>query len=174
MNLKSRIKKLSTEIKSLDNKIADMGDKTYQLRVDRDHMVAELILEEKLLAHTDWLVSLTGTDKIELLFNEKQSVNKELMELLMEIGADKLDLMLEMGDGVELWANRHLDFSFVDASDDVELDLSLHFKHNKVAVGFIKKHELNVSGSGLNIRLAEMKRDVAALEIVLHQFSGVV
>jgi hypothetical protein len=174
MNLKSRIKKLSTQIKSMDDQIADIGEKVYQLRTDRDRLVCELILEEKLLANTEWAVDLDGNDKLSLFFKEKQSVNKELGAMLIEVGADKMDMCLDMGNGIELWANKHIDFSFGDPADDFDIELSLHFKHNKVAVGFIKKHELKVEGKGLNARLAEMKRDVAALEVILHQFSGVV
>lgn len=157
MDFEKKISELSSEIKSLDDQSADLATKSYELRQEREQLIAQMILGNKLLKDTNWEIFLDGSNGVFLNFQNNQS--SDSMGFIIDLAKTDYSSWFELSDGINL------------RFDDN--DISISFKEAKQVVPFIKKNLLNVSGSGIVDRLAKLKRDVAALEAVIHQFSAV-
>ncbi len=79
------------------------------------------------------------------------------MKALLKLSKDDFHSRFELSDGIML------------RFDDDEISIS--FKENRQLMPFIKKYGLKVSGNKIADKLAKLKRDVAALEVVCHTFN---
>ena len=157
MDFENKIKELTSEIKGLDDQSADLASKSYELRQEREQLIAKMILENKLLKDTNWELFLDGSNGVVLHLQNNQP--SKSMDFIIELARTDYSSWFELSDGINL--------RFDDS------DISISFKEAKQLVPFVKKNSINVSGNGITDRLAKLKRDVAALEAVIHQFSAV-
>lgn len=149
---KKQIAEMSAEIKDLEEEAANLGVKAFDLRQKREELIAQMILEEKLLSDTDWDLSLDGSGAS--LSYKDSSPND--MEFIKELARTDYHSWFEISDGIQL--------RFDDS------DISLNFKESKQLMPFAKKNGLRVNGTGIKDKLSKLKRDVAALETICHQF----
>lgn len=152
MTIKERIELLSEQVKDLEERSANLQVDAWSLRQERDELIAQLILEEKMLAGTTWDLALG--DITNLSYSE--TVPGELDKMKALIRTD-WHSSFELEEGVEL----HFDDS----------EVTLTFKDPKQVLSFIKKNGLAIGGNKVADRLNYLKREVAALEIVTHQFN---
>ncbi len=157
MDFENKIKELSSQIKDLDDQSANLASKSYELRQEREQLIAQMILENKMLKGTNWSLYLDGSNGVVLNYQTNQASNS--MDFISKMAQTDYSSWFELSDGI-----------YLRFDDD---DISISFKEAKQLVPFVKKHVLIVSGSGVTDRLAKLKRDVAALEAVIHQFSAV-
>ena len=152
MSIREKIASLSTEIAALEDHAANLQVDAWTLRQERDELTAQLILEEKMLAGTTWELALG--DITNLSYSETTPGE---MDKLKEVIRKDWHSTFELEEGVEL--------RFDDS------DVSLTFKDPKQVISFIRKNELIIGGAKVSDRLNNLKREVAALEIVCHQFN---
>jgi hypothetical protein len=152
MTIRERIALLSAQVSDLEDRSANLQVDAWSLRQERDELIAQLILEEKMLAGTTWDLALG--DITNLSYNE--TVKGELDGIKKLIRTD-WHSSFELEEGVDL----HFDDS----------EVSLIFKDPKQVLSFIKKNGLIIGGTKVADRLNHLKREVAALEIVCHQFN---
>jgi hypothetical protein len=155
MSLKEHISELSDKIKELEDKAADLQVTSFGLRQKREELIAQMILEEKLLSDTDWDLSVGGSAGDAVLSYKDTSPNT--MEFIKELARTDYHSWFEIADGIQL--------RFDDS------DISLSFKESKQLMPFAKRNGLRISGAGIKDRLAKLKRDVVALETICHQFN---
>lgn len=154
MTFRKQIEELTDKIKSLEDQSANLQAEAFGLRQDREELIAQMILEEKLLANTEWDISLDGSSGAELSYKENGST---AMEFLKELARTDYHSWFEISDGIQ-----------VKFDDN---DISITFKETKQVMPFVKKNGLKISGSGITDRLNKLKRDAVALETIVHQFN---
>lgn len=153
MNFKEQIQDLTLKIKELEDQSASLQVDAFTLRQRREEVIAQMILDEKLLADTSWDLSFDSSG-VSLSYKESES---DSMEFIKELARTDYHSWFEIADGIQL--------KFDDN------DISLSFKETKQLMPFVKKNGLKISGTGITDRLNKLKRDVVALETVVHQFN---
>lgn len=153
--LQKQISEMTAEIKKLEDGAADLGVKAFTLRQKREELIAQMILDEKLLLDSDWDLSLDVSGKAGAHLSYKDTSPND-MEFIKELARTDYHSWFEISDGIEL----HFD----------DNDISLVFKESKQLMPFAKKNGLRINGVGLKDKLSKLKRDVAALETICHQF----
>jgi hypothetical protein len=154
-SLKELIAAHSVEIKNLEDEAANLQTTSFSLRQKREELIAQMILEEKLLSDTDWDLSVGGGSGDAVLSYKETSPNT--LEFIKELARTDYHSWFEIQDGIQL--------RFDDS------DISLSFKESKQLMPFAKRNGLRISGAGIKDRLAKLKRDVVALETICHQFN---
>jgi hypothetical protein len=154
-SLKELIAAHSVEIKNLEDEAASLQVTSFSLRQKREELIAQMILEEKLLSDTDWDLSVGGGSGDAVLSYKETSPNT--LEFIKELARTDYHSWFEIQDGIQL--------RFDDS------DISLSFKESKQLMPFAKRNGLRISGAGIKDRLAKLKRDVVALETICHQFN---
>ncbi len=155
MSLKDKIDALTNKIKDLREQATKLDDAENKLRIEREILLAKSITEESVLLDTNWELEVITTGGAKLLF--KASVIPDVMKALLKLSKDDFHSRFELSDGIML------------RFDDDEISIS--FKENRQLMPFIKKYGLKVSGNKIADKLAKLKRDVAALEVVCHTFN---
>jgi hypothetical protein len=172
----SRIKELAIEIDELEIKSNALLEKSGNLRVERDQLITQEIFDKQLLVSTSWNLKLDINDKVELISKREQGDDGrkcfQTIAKLINVDIHAWDIILDMGNGIELWIEGHADKQERNDPTYVD-DFTLRFTENKVAVNFIKKNKLDVDITGVAGRLDELKRSVSTLEIICHQFSAI-
>jgi hypothetical protein len=153
VSFKKQISELSDKIKELEDQAANLQVDSFGLRQKREELIAQMILEEKLLSDTDWDLSVGSGDAV--LSYKDTSPNT--MEFIKELARTDYHSWFEISDGIQL--------RFDDS------DISLSFKESKQLMPFAKRNGLRISGAGIKDRLSKLKRDVVALETICHQFN---
>ena len=153
MNFKEQIQDLTLKIKELEDQSAALQVDAFTLRQRREEVIAQMILDEKLLADTSWDLSFDSSG-VSLSFKESET---DSMEFIKELARTDYHSWFEIADGIQL--------KFDDN------DISMSFKETKQLMPFVKKNGLKISGTGITDRLNKLKRDVVALETVVHQFN---
>lgn len=151
--LEKQISEMTAEIKELEDTAANLGVKAFDLRQKREELIAQMILDEKLLSDTDWDLSLDGGAGASLSYRDSSPND---MKFIKELARTDYHSWFEISDGIQL------------RFDDNEISLS--FKESKQLMPFAKKNGLRVNGTGIKDKLSKLKRDVVALETICHQF----
>lgn len=154
MTFRAQIEQLTAKIKELEDQSANLQAEAFGLRQNREELIAQMILEEKLLTDTEWDISLDGSSGAELSYKNNNSTS---MEFLKELARNDYHSWFEISDGIQ-----------VKFDDN---DISITFKETKQVMPFVKKNGLKISGTGITDRLNKLKRDAAALETIVHQFN---
>jgi hypothetical protein len=151
--IREQIEQSQVIIKELEEQSSKIGEEAYQKMISRNDLVRQLIIEESLFKGTEWEV---------MLYNNVPHL--EFIGSRGEPPMQEISSMLKMG-----W---HSDF-------EMETGISIHFDDNEVTIHFdeiksiipfAKQYQLVLQGQGLGARLQKLKREVAALEILCHQF----
>lgn len=155
MTIKEQIAALYDEIKVLEDEAANLQVKSFELRQRREELIAQMILEEKMLDRTNWELNLNPSDSATLDY--AGAITDEVIVSIREL----------------CWAGWHSSF---ELSDGVSLqfdgnEVYLQFTETKQVMPFVKKSGLTISGSGVSDKLNKLKREVAALEKIAHQFN---
>lgn len=151
--LQEQIAEMTAEIKELEEEATNLGVQSFDLRQKREELIAQMIMEEKLLSDTDWDLSLDGNAGASLSYKDSSPND---MKFIKELARTDYHSWFEISDGIQL------------RFDDN--DISLNFKESKQLMPFAKKNGLRINGTGIKDKLAKLKRDVAALETICHQF----
>ncbi len=154
MSYKKQIAELSTQIKDLEDQSANLQVDAFSLRQKREELIATMIVEDKLMHGTEWDLTLDGSSGAHLSYKDS---DPNSMEFIKELARTDYHSWFEITDGIQL------------RFDDN--DISITFKETKQVMPFVKKNGLKISGTGITDRLAKLKRDAAALEIICHQFN---
>jgi len=154
MNFRKQIESLSTKIKELEDQSANLQVDAFSLRQERENLIAQMLLEEKLLADTSWDLSLDGGAGATLNYKETDS---SAIDFIRELAKTDYHSWFEISDGIRI--------TFDDN------DISITFKEAKQVMPFVKKNGLKIFGTGITDRLNKLKRDAAALEVIVHQFN---
>jgi hypothetical protein len=153
MNLRDRISQIDALVVDLEDKSAILQGEAWNLRQEKDELIAKLILDEKMLANTNW--DLTLGDITNLIHKE---VTPGAMDKITElIKAEYLYSTFELEPGVTL----HFD----------EDNVTLSFEDAKLVMPFIRRNGMIIQGSRVTDRLNSLKREIVALETVCHQFN---
>lgn len=152
MSAREKIASLTTEITALEDHSQNLQVEAWNLRQERDELIAQLILEEKMLANTTWELSLG--DVTNLSYKETKAGE---LDSVKELARKDWHATFELEPGVNL------------RFDDSEISLS--FDDPKQVLLFIRKNDLIIGGTKVSDRLNILKREIAALEEVCHQFN---
>ena len=152
MNFKAQIKELSDKIKDLEDRSSNLQLESYGLRQKREELIASMIVEDRLMADSEWDLTVDHNSSAHLSY--KTGGN---MDYIRELAQADYHSWCELSDGINL------------KFDDSEITLT--FKESKMVLPFAKKNGLKISGSTISARLAQLKRDAAALETICHQFN---
>lgn len=161
MDSKDRISQISEEIVSLEQEAGELQNKAFNLREERERLIASTIVEDKLLKGSTWELYLPSNNNPVLHYTGPLTGDKvpEGMNFLNKLARGDYHSSIELADGIRL------------RFDDN--DISLSFKESKQVMPFVKKNSLKVNGQGIKDNLAKLKRDVEALEIIVHQFGSI-
>jgi hypothetical protein len=155
MTAKARIQELTNQIKTLEDQAADLHTDAFNLRTEREQLIAQMILDEKLLSESNWEIRLDGGTSVYLEFKDGDAGGP--MDTITELARTDYHSWFELADGIRL--------QFDDN------DITLTFKESKQLMPFVKKNKLKVTGTGIIDRLAKLKREAAALEDICHTFN---
>jgi hypothetical protein len=155
MNFKEHIEQLTNQIKELDEQSAELQAQAFSLRTGREELIAQMILEDKILSKTDWEILLSGESSPFLEYTGPIDVDP--IQEIIKLARTDWHCWFELADGIRL------------QFDDNEV--SLTFKEPRQLMPFVKKHNLIITGVGISDKLAKLKREVATLEDVCHQFN---
>lgn len=154
MSFKEQINSLSDQIGELEEESANLNVKAFELRQQRESLIAQMILDEKLLVDSEWDLTIDSSAGATLNYKDTSPNN---MEVIKELVRTDWHSWFEISDGIQL------------RFDDN--DISLSFKESKQMMPFVKKNGLKINGAGIKDRLAKLKRDVVSLETVCHSFN---
>ena len=154
MSFKKQIAELSTKIAELEEQSANLQVESFSLRQKREELIANMIVEDKLLLKTEWEITLDGSSGAQLSYKESES---DSMAFIKELARTDYHSWFEITDGIQL------------RFDDN--DITITFKETRQVMPFVKKNGIKISGSGITDRLAKLKRDAVALETIVHQFN---
>jgi len=155
MKITKRIDELERQIQNLENRAADLSVEAHTLRTEKDTLIAQAILEEKMLDDTTWEIQANGAGGYSYL--EFIGVVEGMMEEVQKLARKDYHSTFELQDGIAL--------RFDDS------DITIMFNDPKMILPFAKKNNLKLSGTSITDRLAKLKREVAALESLVHQFN---
>ena len=147
----TQLERLTAEINSLDDKAAELYEQSSKLRESREILISSLIIDHKLLNGTEWEFSLRADNSVSLRLTKDSDIVS--IESLFEIFKSA---WFELLPGIEL---------------NIDEEITLHFTENKQVVKFVKNNGMILNGSTVMSRLDRLKRDVAALENICHQFN---
>ena len=155
MKTKEYIDDLTAQVKLLDEQSAELQMQAFSLRSKREELIAQMILEDEVLSGTDWelLLSVDSSPYLEYT----GPVDVDPMQEFIKLAKTDWHCWFELSDGIRL--------QFDDG------DVSLTFKEPRQLMPFVKKHKLIITGTGISDKLAKLKREVATLEDVCHQFN---
>jgi hypothetical protein len=155
MSIPKRIEEITAQVKDLDDRSAELQAEAFKLRTEREELIAQMILEDKMLANTDWELRLSGEANPYLEY--RGPIDEGTMDDLFKLARTDWHCWFELTDGIKL--------QFDDNN------VSLTFSEAKQIMPFIKQNKLKVTGTGVSDKLAKLKREVAALEDACHQFN---
>lgn len=155
MTTRGRIDELTLRVKELDNQSAELLSQSFALRTEREELIAQMILEDKVLSNTDWELLISGDSSPYLEYTGP--IDTDPMQEVIKLARTDWHCWFELADGIRL------------QFDDNEV--SLTFKEPRQLMPFVKKHNLLITGTGISDKLAKLKREVATLEDVCHQFN---
>jgi hypothetical protein len=157
MSLMEEIKDMGKRIEALDDRSAELGHQAWDLRRQREELIAKLIIEEDLFSGTTWDVELgnfVSSSGAHLNYTGLL-VDNSPMKKIADMARKEYHSTFELTVGVNV--------RFDDNG------ISLTFKEGKMMLPFVEKHGLVINGTSIQDKLAKLKRDVAALELVCHQ-----
>ena len=155
MKTKEYIDDLTAQVKLLDEQSAELQTQAFSLRSKREELIAQMILEDEVLSGTDWELLLSGDSSPYLEYTGPVDVDP--MQEVIKLARTDWHCWFELSDGIRL-----------QFDDD---GVSLIFKEPRQLMPFVKKHKLIITGTGISDKLAKLKREVATLEDVCHQFN---
>lgn len=150
MTLLEDIEGLNTRISSLDDTTAELSMKSYELRVQKDQLLARLILQESLLSATTWKVELNAQSNPYLQYTGKL-LDGSTMARVIEMARSDYHSSFELTDMVTI--------RFDDS------DITLTFTESGAMLPFVQMYGLVIDGISLVTKLIELKESVAALEL---------
>lgn len=150
---RKQIAEMTGQIKELEDESANLTVKAFDIRQKREELIAQMMVDEKLFSDSDWDLSLDGGSGATLSYKDSSPNN---MEFIKELARTDYHSWFEISDGIQL------------RFDDN--DISISFKESKQVMPFAKKNGMRINGTGLKDKLSKLKRDVAALETICHQF----
>lgn len=155
-NHKETIAELTTSIAALEEQAADLQVRAFKQREMREHLMASMIIEEEMLAETNWEIRLDGNSAP---FLELKDIPAEgsPMEAVENLVKRDYRSWIELSDGIKL-----------NIDDD---EITLTFAEPKQLLPFIAKNKLKISGTGIQDRMARLKREVTALEEMCHKLN---
>jgi hypothetical protein len=157
MKLLDEIEDLGKRIDEMDERSSELGHQAWEMRRRREELIAQLILEEDLLSGSTWDVELgnyaasSGT----YLNYTGRLQDGSTMKKVVDLARDDYHSTFDLTEGVTV------------RFDDN--DITLTFKEGRMILPFVQKYGLVINGTSIQDKLAKLKRDVAALELVCHQ-----
>lgn len=151
MTKKEQAEKLKQEIDELTTKTNDLYQDMANKRIEREAILCDMILDDNMLANTSWEIKVV--DRATFLY---YLGDEEAMKPVLDLMNADYHSWIELGPGVELRCD--------------EGDFSMKFDHAKQVVPFAKKNGMNLSGKTITTSLSDLKRQVAALEEIVHLF----
>jgi hypothetical protein len=155
MKNQARLDELVQQIDNLENRAADLNEEAYSLRTEKDNLIAQAIIEDKMLFDTTWDIQSNGvgsTSYLEFIGNIEGKI-----EEVVQIARKDYHQTFNLQPGIAI------------RFDDN--DITLQFEDPKMILPFAKKNNLKLSGASITDRLSKLKREVAALEMLVHQFN---
>ena len=153
MTKREEIKKLVSDSKELSDKINELNDKMYIIDDMMYSLVKEILLEEDILAGTEWKLRITRSGiAISLEFIGSREAMKPIQELVFWTD---YNCTIDFEPGVNI--------SIGDTS------IIISFNNVKKIPSYIKTLKLNVNTDSLKNSLAIVKKESLDLEIVCHQ-----
>lgn len=158
MDLLQQIQNLAERINLLDDQSTELGHRAWDLRREREVLIARMILEEGLLKDSTWDVELGGTINNSGVYLSFTGLidDGSAMKVVVDMARSDYHSSLSLSDGINIRFNDN--------------DISLTFKESKMMLPFIQKYGLVINGTSIQDRLAKLKREIASLELVCHQF----
>lgn len=154
MSLKPEIEEMGSIIKKLEDEAARFHAEAYDLRTKRAGMIARMLVDEKMMEGTEWELTIDHNSVAHLSLKKDEEGRMDYVE---KVTRDGWHSSFEIESGITL------------QFDDNEI--AIDFQNAKMMIPFAKKNGLKISGNTLTNKLTQLKRDVAALEIVCHQFN---
>lgn len=159
INYKEQIEKMSEDISKLDNEASSSNDKAFALRQAREDLIAKMIIEDGLLDNTSWELSVSSANQVianTSMYLKFLSSSTDSMQIIEDLARRDYHSWFELEDGIKL------------QFDDTKISIS--FQDSKTVMPFVKKNKIILVASGVEKHLSKLKRDVAALEALCHQF----
>jgi hypothetical protein len=153
--IKNKIEQLKKSIEETEDNIRILSNKSYDLIDERQILLGKFILDNKILAGTEWKFRVYG-DIPKLLYNS--AITK----------TDPLQSIIDLNDGDS--------YSTVQMSEGITLQLdddraSIQFTEIKHIAPFCQKFELKVLPGNLITDLHKLIRQIKSLEIIYHAFN---
>lgn len=149
MTNEERIEQLRQEIVELWQQSDLCHDKAKILCDERERLIVDVIEADHLLADTSWTIKQKGKS-----FSLEYNGLDEEIQPILDLARPDISPWIEFDPGIELT---------IDGGN-----ISMYFEHCKQLVPFAKKHKMKLSGKGLTDNLADLKRQVSALEDAIH------
>jgi hypothetical protein len=153
MSPRQEIIQLTASIRNIEDQAADLSTEAFKLREQREGLIAQMILDEKMLSGTEWEFNI---DVGYILLEYNGTISDDHMEKLKQLCHNDYHSLFDLSDGIRL--------SFHDN------EVSLTFEDPKQLMPFVKRHKIVVTGTRMIDKLSKLKREVSTLEEVCHTF----
>jgi hypothetical protein len=150
-----RIEEITASIKDLDDGSAELQKEAFKLRTEREELIAQMILDNKMLENTDWELRLNGDATPYLEYRGPLDTNS--MDELFKLAGQDWHSWFELANGIRIM--------FHDSN------MELTFSEAKQIMTFTKQNKIKITGTGISDKLAKLKREVASLEDICHHFN---
>ncbi len=148
-----QLEDINSQIKKIDLEIDSMMDNLSQLHTKKCDLFSQILEEEQLLKNSEW--NLKHDPNLNLEYDGKK--NDVIMQTFSKWLPDERLTWIDLEDGIQLRFNE--DYVY------------LYFDDSKMILPFVNKHNIKIKGANITNKLLSLKREVAALEKICHQFS---
>jgi hypothetical protein len=153
--IKDKINQLKKSIEEVEDNIINLRNKSYDLIDECQILLGQFILDNKILAGTEWRFHVYG-DIPKLLYNSVITKTDPLQSIIDLNNGDSYTTV-QMSDGISLQLdNDRASIQFID------------IKH---IAPFCQKFELKIQPGNLITDLHKLIRRVKSLEIIYHAFN---
>lgn len=154
-SIKDKIEKLKKIIEETEDNIRNLSNKSYDLINERQILLGQFILDNKILSGTEWEFRVCGDIP-------------QLMYITIINKTDPLQSIIDLNDG-----DRYFN---IQLSEGITLQLdydraSIQFTEIKYIAPFCQKFELKILPGNLITDLHKLIRQIKSLEIIYHAFN---
>ena len=157
MTDKNKLIKINAELDKLVDQSNEVADKVGQLSSTRDSLLIEIIETENLLKDSNWELKFSGQIFLEYAGKVDDYIMSTILSYAKSSGSSYQYVWLQLESGIQFRID--------------EDEVSLHFDEPKMILPFVKKHKVKITGSSVVDRLRNLKREVASIEQICHEFS---
>ena len=154
-NPRQHLIEIENKVKELNELQESIHEQQRELSVARHNVVRRIVMEENLLRDTEWEIESTPHSHLYISYTGTR--DDKLMKPINDLCAYDWHDEFDLGNGIKICFN--------------DSDVMISYENTKDLMLFVQKQKLKINGTNVSDNIKSLKRKVAALELIAHQFN---